>query len=864
MTLAPPVGRSPLVGREAELVTLGERLAAARAGAGGVALVGGEPGIGKTRLLLELAEQARAAGWLVLGGAAYDAEGMPPYLPFVEALQHYARTRSTEDLQAQLGASAPDVALLVPEVRQRLLHLPSNAPLDAENARYRLFESVTDFLLTVARAPGAAGLLLWLEDLHWADEVTLLLLEHLGRRIADAPLLVVASYRDTELDVGGPLAHTLERLARQGPAGVPRVDLERFPEPDTATLLAALAGRAPPAPLVRTVHAETEGNPFFVHEVYRYLAAAGRLVDERGAWRPSVQLGEVDLPPSVRLVLDRRLALVSASCRHILSLAAVIGRTFTCNLLGAVAGMDEEDLLAALDEAERRHLLESAPEDTSGRMSFAHELIRQTLLAGLSLPHRQRLHQRVAEAIERVNARTLDQHLATLAVHYRQAGTAGDVDRAIDYSLRAGAAARGLFAYEAAASHWQAGLEMMEEQGVEPEHRASVLERLGDLMLLTGIDRAGGIAYAERALVLFEQSGRQDRVGVLHSKLAGHFSNFPMTDIPRALAHFRAAEETWQDGTAPAAHAYLYAGLASAYTQAVRTPEGLVAAQRAMEIAEGVKQEGAWAHAAALKAWHLVAGGHLAEGVDLFERAWETGDRLTHVGSAWVSAWVAGVSFHLLGDPLVAQGWVRRELDRPRLAEGASRRVQLGLLGYWQVESGHLDDARQSLAAAAAEAWIYFEGLLKFREGDWAEAASRATHGREVAVHQGDRFNIALAGFDLAKVLATTDRIAEAETLLHEGLVIALDGSSVLLELWARQGLALLYAETGRLEEARPHLARCREILARGEDWRGLDGRVAVVEAAVAAAEGRLEEADTAFQRAVDSFGRYTLPWDEP
>ena len=391
-----PPRQPPLVGRQAELEALLLRLADAGRGAGGLALVAGEPGIGKTRLLTEFAARARRDGWSVLAGQAYDTAGMPTYLPFREALWSHLRNTPPDARTVQLGEDAAELARLLPELRAHLPHLAVPPPATPAEARYRLFEAVSDVLLRIARAPGRAGLLLCLDDLHWADGVTLLLLEHLGRRLAGAPLLVAVAYRDTEVAANPPLVHTLTQLLRLPDVAVQRLELTRLPAAAVAELLRGLSGREPPAALVDLLVAETEGNPFFVGEVYRYLAEAGRLADAAGAWPTDFPVADVDVPPTVRLVVEQRLSQLSPACRRVLAWAAVIGRDFTFSLLEAVS---EGDALDAIEEAQRAGLVLDGPGGREARYRFAHELIRQTLLAGLARPRRQRLHRRVAQAL---------------------------------------------------------------------------------------------------------------------------------------------------------------------------------------------------------------------------------------------------------------------------------------------------------------------------------------------------------------------------------------------------------------------------------------------------------------------------------
>jgi DNA-binding CsgD family transcriptional regulator/tetratricopeptide (TPR) repeat protein len=472
---------SVFVGRERELGALESALLAAEAGSGGVVLLGGEPGVGKTRLLREAAAAAEGKGWRVLLGHAYDSEGMPPYLPFIEALQDYVRSCPVDQLREQLGAGARDVASILPEVARRLSDLPAESQLDAESARYELFESLTRFLEGIAHASGP-GLLLGLDDLHWADESTLLLLEHVARRLANAPLLLVATYRDTELPMAHSLARTLEQFVRQRLAE--RLEIRRLNQDEVGLMLTSLGPPNPPAVLAQAIYSGTEGNPFFVQEVFEHLADADRLFDANGAWRRDLQVSELDVPQGVHLVIVRRLDRLSGVCRRVLGQASVLGRRFDFEVLLRIGELDEDTLLGALEEAERAHLLEPEPD---GRPRFSHELIRQTLLTELSVARRQRLHQRAAAIMEEMHASNLAPHLAELASHYRSAGAAGDHQKAIDYSVRAGDASRAVYAWEQAVSHYEGALRAFELSGrrSQREH-CDLLLGLGEALVGAG------------------------------------------------------------------------------------------------------------------------------------------------------------------------------------------------------------------------------------------------------------------------------------------------------------------------------------------------------------------------------------------
>ena len=492
--------RTPLAGRERELAVLAERLEAAGRGNSGVLLIAGEPGVGKTRLLREGAEQAQANGWRVLLGHAYDSEGMPPYLPFAEALQGYIRGCSDDELKAELGLGGAEVSRIVPGLDGHLgLPLTEERPV---GDRYRLFESVTEFLRSIAAA-APTGLLLCLEDLHWADQSTLLLLEQAARRLARERVLIVGTYRDTDLDAGLPLARALEQMTRERLAK--RLDVKRLPKEQVGALLGGMAGREPPPGLVDAIYDETEGNPFFVVEVFDYLKEEGRLLDDFGEWRGDLVIDELDVPQGVWLVVGRRLERVSDVCRRALSLASIIGRTFDYDLLRALAELDEDTLLDAIEEAEHAHLVGSTE---GGRLAFTHELIRQTLVSGLSLPRRQQFHRRVAMALEQVYREKIEAHLSELAEHFHLAGSAADLGKAIAYGALAARRALAVYAYREAARHLEQALQAQEVLAPDDKSgRLDLLLALGAAMLPAGEPLRIVERVAPEALALAEALG---------------------------------------------------------------------------------------------------------------------------------------------------------------------------------------------------------------------------------------------------------------------------------------------------------------------------------------------------------------------
>jgi DNA-binding NarL/FixJ family response regulator/tetratricopeptide (TPR) repeat protein len=512
-------GRARFVGRQDELAMLQDRMDAAGRGAGSVVLVAGEPGMGKTRLLTELAERARASGWLVLTGRAYDTEGMPPYLPFVEALREHVRACPDDVLRAELGRGAADIALLVPELRERLTDLQPSPTISPEQERYRLFESVTDFVLAIARGAGGRGtgdeagttasgaspgprpLLLVLDDLHWADKPSLLLLLHLARRLHGAPLLLAGAYRTTDLDRTHPLAEMLAGLRRERLAE--RLPLAAMSAEEAGVLIAQLCRTPVASSVVEAIYRETGGNAFFIEEVARHLQAEGR---DLGDARATVR--DWGIPEGVREVVGRRLARLSDATNQVLRVAAVLGDGFTFDLLREAGGQDAGALEDALDEALSSGILR----EDGARYSFGHALIRQTVYDEVRLPRRQRIHLQVATALETVYGRNLDPHLSGLAAHLRLAGAAADPNKVFDYSRRAGEAACAVAAWEEAATHWQAAIELMDEQG-SVQDRVAEEERCALLLSLAEVQQRAGDVTQARAT--FERTARlAERLGL--------------------------------------------------------------------------------------------------------------------------------------------------------------------------------------------------------------------------------------------------------------------------------------------------------------------------------------------------------------
>ncbi len=438
-------GLTPYVGRHSERAILSDLISHAINGQGGMVMVAAEAGAGKSRFVRETTLSMSSQNVLALRGHCLEGEAAAPYQPFVEQIEELVRLWSPEQLRSVLGDDAPEVAKVIPQLRRTFSDIGEAANLAPDQERRFLLNGFTDFVTRITRIQ---PLVLSFEDLDWADESTLLLLTSLAQVAKGLPLLLVGTYRPGDVDTEHALAKVLADLTRRRLTS--EIRLAALTEIDATLMLAGLAGSTPPAELVQLIYSETEGNPFFIEELYSHLNERGDLFQDDGTWRSGVAISDTEVPRNVRLLIEQRLALVSESARTALTVAAVIGRKSDFEVLQIVSGLSEDVVLDGLEEAERHHLVAGTNEAGVIVFRFVHEQFRQTLLANLSALRRQRMHGRVVEAMSSHYAELADDHASDIAFHLANANTSSDPERDIHYlSVAAHAALRSVAPEEA-------------------------------------------------------------------------------------------------------------------------------------------------------------------------------------------------------------------------------------------------------------------------------------------------------------------------------------------------------------------------------------------------------------------------------
>lgn len=836
------------VGRDAVSVSLAAMLDSVLDDRAGVAaaLLSGEPGIGKTRTAAELARRAHARGVPVLYGCCDEELGVP-FQPYVEALDFY----SSHHPAPRLGRLPGELVRLCPELSVRVADLPAPAASDPRTEEYRLFEAVTSWLVEASRED---GLVLVLDDVHWATRSTLLLLVHLLRAAAAddaARLMVVATYRDTELDRRHPLNSVLADLRRL--PGVVRLDLRGLTLDESIVLVQSVAGHElddDALRLARRAFDETEGNPLFMGEVLRHFVetAAVRLVD--GRWQVN-DPGQIEVPEGVRDVIGRRLGRLSDEANQLLAVAAVIGRDFDLELLTQVTDLDDNTVLDALDEACRTRVIEEAGHD---RFRFFHAMVKETLYAELSSARRRRLHESVLRVLEKLRP---DDPVA-LAHHAVEVGPiGGDTSPAVAHLLSAASQASAARDIAGAESFYRQALELLDTGHPDPERRTEAMCGLGEAQRDLGnpVFRETLLEATRSALAL----GRRDLAArAALGNFRGTSSVINDVDVERVAA-LRDVLATYGDArTAEVARLGATLAEETSYDHTVSAEDRLELADRSIEIARALGDPAVLADVLLRAARTQLVPDRAATAPPLMAEAVALADEVGDPVLAVMTRIFANAACLGVGDIARARRYMSDGLELARtdcpptaLAATMANTVQFHLYDGRLDDAAALNDQFLTLATEIgmvdAEQWWAALALsiqyLQGGVGDLADAAGEFAdrYGESAAWQCSHAFVLAEAGrLDEARQVVDAHCLRTPEAF-------PVDDFTLLAQSYLGY-VALLTGddELGRATEAvlRPHQAL----------WANVDiftnGPIVAMLAGAVAAQRRYDEADALFVRA--------------
>ena len=732
---AMPVG--PLIGRQAELARVSRVTEEVRSGAGRFVLLAGEPGVGKTRLAQEAALALERRAFLVLTGRCYEPERSAPFSPFFEALA-MAQWGSPPGLRAAIPTRWPDLGRLLPDWT---VPFPPSSPTADEPQR--LLRAVTGFLEALSSGRPLAVIL---DDLHWADESSLRLVQYIARHTRNRRILLIGTYRDVDVQPDHPLARALADLDREGL--VEQISVPDLDEAETAQLIDVVIGRAEPA-IAGWVQGRTDGNPLFTRELVRNLIDRGALVQRRGQWGWG-DLARAEVPASVRAVIGQRVARLTPGTRELLRQASVLGEAFGFDLLVAVGGWSEETAEAAVEEAAASGLLRGVGGDD---YAFDHALTRDALYVELGERRRRRLHRAAGEVLEGRPEADRVRIAAELARHFLEGRVP---ERALHWATVAGDRAEALFAHPEAERHYRQALALARELADGPR-TARLQEKLGALLTIVGrYDEA--LAILERAVEAYVATGETERLAATLAPLLWAHS---MRGTPaQGIRQIEPLLPLLELARPSPALALLHVKLATIFHFVSRYDKQLRAGERAAQLAARVGDDRVLAEAEDVRGYALCLLGRIEEGLEILERARALAESTDHpvalsniLGHLALTHLFHG-SFAAAGREAEGAVAAARRLGDPQLVM-----IWKPLIGMHRTLVGDWRDARRQIVEATpadegnALPYPLFElGWLELLEGAWNRSAHLLELGARIAERSGHLQSLRYAAHFLAQL----------------------------------------------------------------------------------------------------------------
>lgn len=792
---SPSVSSPTLIGRAGQLALLTDLLAQACDGQSRVALIAGEAGIGKSRLVAEVTAIAAARGARSVQGRCFEQDRALPYAPLIDLLRAFCGGRPADVLLPALGAAAAELAKISPDLASALPNLTATPPLELEQEKRRLFQACTQFVqqLTTAGQP----LLLIFEDLHWCDDTSLEWLLSLTRELAAQPLLVLLTYRDDETHPKlNQLLAALDRMPL-----VSELVLPRLAPADVADLLRAIfeLSQPPRAEFLDALYGLTDGNPLFIEEVLKSLIAAGDIYREGGAWTRK-PLRELHIPRTVQVAVQQRTRQLSEAAHAVLALAAVAGQRFDFGVLQAVTQHSESELLQEVKELIAAQLV---LEETDERFAFRHALTRQAIYAALLARERKALHRAVAEALEHRYAAALDSHAGELAYHCYEAGLWAP---ALEWAQRAAENATRLYAHGEALSHYTRARHCAEQLG-QPDHAAAIDQAIGHVHDARGEFPQALEIYA-RALHAQTDPARR---AVLKAEMGAAYVNISDERGP-AYLHAALAELNPATQTKEVATALLWLGRHSIYL--AQYTQAMTYLDRARRLSEPLDDPATLRYIYSFMASALMLSARFGQGMELAQRC-------------------------------IALGETKRDLPAAALgylfaSEGAR------YTGRWQDMDAFAERGRQSARQAG---WLYREvwNLLQrakaaYYRGDLRAGVQLARDCAALAIELGERRVVIRSHETLAIVEAALGHEEAAHALGETAVRDADRLTEMTARCWGRMALAALATQREEWARASTLYEQCVALVA-GTENRVYQMELGALLAEAYCAQGRLAEA---------------------
>jgi predicted ATPase/class 3 adenylate cyclase len=764
-----------LVGRTAELTKLKGAFESALANRSSVVALQGEAGVGKTRLMQELGMHAQSKGAAVLTGVASEA-GLP-YAPWVEAARQYVAQAPSELLRKMLGRNASEFVKLVPDIVTKVGTIPPSKPLGEQQDKVRLYEAVTQFFISICTE---SPLLLQFDDMQWAEQSSLDLLEYFVRGTINLRVLTACAYRSEDVQPNSPLHPSLMKFNRQ--RLLETIQVRSLSKEETTELIKQTFGEQTITPeFADLIYERTGGNPFFVEEVLRSLVEDGTVLRTEKGWdRKPIQ--ELTVPNTVKTILKSRLSKLDPETLDVLVLASVIGLEFDFEVLREVTQIDEDKLLERLETALASGLVREPSQ--KGVFRFVDNRIRELLLDDLSKIRRGKYHQKIAEAMEKTYAKSLDRHAELIASH---AYEAGDSERATRYSIIAGDRNKAIHAYEQAVNDYRRVLDLITLEGGRDEEKAAIIEKLAECYRIAG-QLQNSAQYYQDALEIFEK--RHDSkacaracLGLSRTTLGtkwGAGIRDAILVLRRGLKYIEAEPESHEAAST-------YARLAHYHSVIDEWDEANAWADKALVVGEKTQNYAAIALSLSVKGSFLTDTGRIDEGLPLWQRAFDLSLQHEEYEDALIS--LANLSNYTF----------QRGLAKAR--ELAVRRLELGK------RLNHVKDE------GAAWEWL---SVLDWYGGDWKAGLEELQKASELASRLG--LTLSYLAWDRAWFSLSMGDLEQTEMELQKGREsLDYENPKITDIVYYHLGLGMLKEEQGREHEAEQHYATCMDSFRKWE-----------------------------------------------